>query len=344
MPPAIARRTTAPNGQAKQGMTEGTSPFAGLRSRFLDSRSASDQLHIFDVTARTAQELHRWAARYPLIRRVRVWPLALSVAAAAPFCSVDALITTARWNLWAFTLDDLFDEERVPQADLLRRTERYQTLSRGNMAAPPGDSLASALCEIRDDLARYSLFNTLRGQWADALSGTIEGMRSEYSWRLEYRKHGEAALPTYADYLATGRYSIGGPPHVWVALIAADDPSTPQHIDHLQLMEHIASTCIRLANDLQSYRREIEEGKINALGLLVRTLRQEGHSEQEAYKRAEAMVRQAIADGLAALGRLQQAAKTKTAKPPALIADLARFVCDFYDQHDYHTFVMQRSS
>ncbi|HEV2122674.1 MAG TPA: hypothetical protein VGW38_07860, partial [Chloroflexota bacterium] len=164
-----------------------TSPWAGLHSRFLASRSAADQLQIFDLTARTAQELHRWAARYPLIRRVRVWPLALSVAAAAPFCSLEALISTARWNLWAFTLDDLFDEERVPQADLMRRAERYRTLSRSDAPAPSGDSLAAALCGIRDDLARYPLFETLREEWADALSGTVNGMTREYNWRLDYR-------------------------------------------------------------------------------------------------------------------------------------------------------------
>ena len=35
-------------------------------------------------------------------------------------------------------------------------------------------------------------------------------------------------------------------------------------------MEEIASTCIRLANDLQSYQKEVDEGKINALVILSR--------------------------------------------------------------------------
>src|SRR5687767_5631555 len=125
----------------------------GLRSRFLDSRDAADQVRIFDLTARAAQTLHGWAARYPLIRRVRVWPLALSIAAAAPFGTLESLISCARLNLWVFTLDDLFDEERVPRSELLRRTERYRALVFSQDDAPSGDSLASALCEIRDDLA-----------------------------------------------------------------------------------------------------------------------------------------------------------------------------------------------
>lgn len=66
------------------------SPLAGVQSRFLDARDSAEQLRIFDLSARTAQTLHKWAACYPLIRRVRVWPLALSVAAAAPYSSIEA--------------------------------------------------------------------------------------------------------------------------------------------------------------------------------------------------------------------------------------------------------------
>src|SRR5260370_10385254 len=96
------------------------SPWGGLRSRFLASLDPAEQVRIFDLSARTSQTLHRWAARYPLIRRVRVWPLSLSVAAGAPLTLVDALISTARLSLWVFTLDDLCYEERVPQVELMK--------------------------------------------------------------------------------------------------------------------------------------------------------------------------------------------------------------------------------
>lgn len=319
-----------------------TLPWAGLRSQFLESRSTADQLHIFDLTARAAQTLHRWAARYPLIRRVRVWPLALSVAAAAPFCSVEALISTARLSLWVFTLDDLFDEERVPRVELMRRTDRYRKLVFSQEAAPPGDSLASALCEIRDDLASYPLFKSLGQEWAKALCGTIDGMTREYEWRLEYRREGAAGLPSYEDYILAGLYSIGGPPHMWASLITTGDPSTPQHREHLRAMEQMASTCIRLANDLQSYPKEVKEGKINALIILSHALQQQGIGADEIHDLAERRVRVDIGSGLDRLTELQMTARTRTNQPEAAIADIARFVCDFYTQHDYHTFVGQR--
>ncbi len=206
-----------------------------------------------------------------------------------------------------------------------------------------GDSLANALCETRDDLATYHLFGPLGSAWADSLCGTIDGMTREYQWRLAYRKGVDerATLPTYDEYVATGRYSIGGPPHIWAALITSDDASTPEHLAHLRNMERLASTCIRLANDLQSYQKEITEGKINALVILSRALRARGMPEQAAYRQAEAHVRADIEAGLGALGRLREAAVTGTGRPEAAIDNIARFVCDFYTHHDYHTFLAQ---
>jgi hypothetical protein len=319
------------------------SPWGGLRSRFLASLDQAEQVRIFDLSARMSQTLHRWATRYPLIRRVRVWPLSLSVAAGAPFASVESLVSTARLSLWVFTLDDLFDEERVPQAELMWRAERYRALAHREIALPSGDSLATALCDVRDDLAKYPLFGPLEAEWANSLCGTIDGMKREYQWRLSYRKGVDtsATLPTYGEYVATGRYSIGGPPHIWAALVTADDRSTPEHLDHLRAMEEIASTCIRLANDLQSYQKEIDEGKINALVILSRELRANGVPEEAAYQQAEARVRADIRAGLDKLGALRSASVTRSGRPEAAIDNIARFVCDFYTHHDYHTFLAQ---
>ncbi len=320
------------------------SPWAGLKSQFLDSREAGVQLRIFDLSARMAQILHRWAARYPLIRRVRVWPVALSVAAAAPFNSLDALISTARLNLWVFTLDDLFDEERVPSSELMRRAKRYRDIVLDQPTAQARDSLASALIEIRSDLMSYPLFTSLGHEWAQALCGTIDGMMQEYEWRLSYRRQSADALPTYEEYLAAGRYSVGGPPHVWASLITTNDPSTPLYLDHLRPMERIASTCIRLANDLQSYTKELSEGKINALVILSQAIQSQGYSTQQAYQMAEARVREDIARGLQSLEAWQDQSCTQTRRPEATIADISRFVCDFYVEHDYHTFAMGRAA
>ena len=321
--------------------SEAASLWGGLRSRFLESLTIPEQTRIFDLSARAAQGLYHWAARYPLIRRVRVWPLALSVAAAAPFSSVEALISTARLSLWVFTLDDLFDEERVPENELMRRAERYRAIVQYRRMPAPGDSLAAAICEVRDDLARYPLFTSLGAEWSRALCGTINGMVQEYNWRLSYRRLGASILPSYAEYLAAGLYSIGGPPHIWAAIITGGDGSASRHLEPLRSMEKAASTCIRLANDVQSYAKEVSEGKFNALVLLSRAFEQGGLRAADALEAAHTRVRAEIAAGLGTLRQLQAAACTESGRPEAAVADIARFVCEFYTQHDYHSFLQE---
>ena len=292
------------------------SPWSDLRSRFLESLDAADRAHIFDLSAHAAQRLELWAAHYPVIREVRIRPLVLSVAAAAPFSDVEALVSTSRLSLWVFTLDDLFDEEALPEADLLRRAERYRAIARGESVNSTDDVLGVALGEVRANLARYPLFDTLGAVWARALQATIDEMIRENQWRQVYRnasQRGSAVvLPTYEEYLATGLYSIGGPPHIWAALITIDDASTPHHLAHLRLMEQLASTCIRLANDLQSSEKEVAEGKVNALVILSQALRQGGLSGEAARQWAEARIRADIGRGLDDLARLQATGGTLT--------------------------------
>lgn len=319
----------------------GASPLAGVRSRFLSSLGDAEQRHVFDLAVRMARDMHAWAATYPLIRRVRVWPLALSVAAAAPFSDAEALTSTARLSLWVFTLDDLFDEEGVPQPELMRRAERYRHIAQFRDVPTRSDSLAAALRDVRDDLARYPLFAELGAGWARALGGTIDGMIEEYAWRLEYLRAGALALPSYERYIETGLSSIGGPPHIWASWITVGDPSTPLHLDLLRGMEREASICIRLANDLQSQAKEVAEGNVNALVILGHRFRERGAESERAGRLAEAAVRRAIARGLARLSALQATTATETGQPESATAAIARFVCDFYVEHDYHTFVQQ---
>ncbi len=332
-----AQQSSPPETQAE------ASPWAGLRSRFLESLDTAEQLRIFDLSTQTSPKLDRWAARYPPIRRIRVEPLSLSVAAAASFCDADALVATASLSLWVFALDDVFDEEQLSRADLTLRAERYKAIAHYRESPPPGDSLAAALADVRDVLARYPLFESLGARWADALGGTIDGMIREDHWRLGYRRDRTASLPSYEEYVETGLYSVGGPPYVWAAIITSDDPSTPEHVDHLRTMERITSTCIRLANDLQTYWKEVGEGKINALVILEQGLQKAGLSAEEAHRQAEGRVRADIAGGLNRLEELQSRASTQTGRPEAATADIARFVCDFYTHHDYHTFAAQGS-
>ena len=314
-----------------------------LRSRFLESLDDADRERVFQVSAQVAQQLDEWAARYPLIRRIRVQPLALSVTAAAPFCSVAELTSSARVSLWVFTLDDIFDEESFGPAELMRGAERYRAIARGRVRASSADDMEAALQDVRDDLARYPLFESIGEEWAEALCGTIDGMVREYEWRFRYRADPGSALPTFDEYVECGLYSIGGPPHVWSAFLTIGDPSTPDHLEHLRPMERTASICVRLANDLQSYAKEVAEGKVNSITILAQAITDDVIPPLVARARAEARVRAEIAEGLSTLATLEAGARTDTGRPERAVANIARFVCEFYSRYDYHTFAAARA-
>jgi hypothetical protein len=64
-------------------------------------------------------------------------------------------------------------------------------------------------------------------------------------------------------------------------------------------------------------------------------------SQEEAYRQAEARVHADIVAGLERLTALREAAVTQTGRPEAAHDNIARFVCDFYTHHDYHTLLAQ---
>jgi len=61
-------------------------------------------------------------------------------------------------------------------------------------------------------------------------------------------------------------------------------------------------------------------------------------SAEQAHLRAAEQVKASISEGIEALNSLQADRHTQTGHPEADIADIARFVCDFYSKYDYHTF------
>ncbi len=315
-------------------------PASGPGGDLLDALHRETKGQLTATLELTAPRLDDWAKRYPEINRSRILPLVMSVAAATPFCDARAVESTARMSLWVFTLDDLFDERRCPDGELFERAKRYQVIAISRSAWPAGiDSLGTALAEVKEDLASYELFPSLEEQWAVAVCQTIQAMMVEHRWSGAFRLLGAEALPSYEEYVENGLYSIGGPPHVWSALITIGDPDTPNALGVLRRMERLASTCIRLANDLRSEAKEALEGKVNAFTILKTLYGKDGASATEAAELAHARVRSEIAKGLADLRELEGKAVTRTGLPEKAIAGIARFVCDFYAEHDYHTFL-----
>src|SRR5690348_13520473 len=97
--------------------------------------------------------LERWARPHPIVRPDRLRPVAMTMAAAAPFCSPDALLTAARITLWIFALDDAFDEELEPESSLIEQAHWCRGAARGSHPSGGRGALLQLLCDVRDELA-----------------------------------------------------------------------------------------------------------------------------------------------------------------------------------------------
>jgi hypothetical protein len=318
-------------------------PWDYLRSPFFESRAPSERSRIVRQCLAVSERLHWWMLRYPLVSRVRVGPLALAVAAAAPFADVEALFLTARLRLWLDALADLFDQRFLTETDLERRLDGYRAVARarplGQAALPTDDLLAEALRGVRDDLAAFPLFSAFEVEWMAAVDGAIDALHREHRWSVAYQLSDASALPGYEDYLANGRFSVGGPAYSCTAAIVADDRSAVTHAAHLRKLTVLAATCLCLARDSRRHAPDVAVGRIrvNAVSVLRQVLVARGSPAEAALVEALALVRAEIDRGLATLAMEGEFARTRTGYPEAAIADLAHFSCEFYTHDDRHT-------
>jgi hypothetical protein len=310
-----------------------------LRSKFLASLSDEERARIFALTRELERPLGEWVARHPqLMRAVRVPQLSLTLAVAAPYLEVSALLPAARMSFWLFAVDDLLDEGLLPADKLWPLLERALALLDNREGADTGgEPLLEALRDIRDELARFELFAPLRPHLVQALASLLEGMRRELEWSARSRATPELPLPlSFEEYLEQGGiHTIGVLPVYECMLITMGDASIVSRLPHILSMGREAARCIRLANDLRSYERELAEGKLNALGLLQRELIK-ALGPDDALKKAREQVGDQIRLGLEGCLKLGSEAPSDSRRPEQYLADLVSFVCDFYAHHDYH--------
>ena len=288
--------------------------------------------------------LEAWASAYPIMRRERIRPLSATLSQATPFLDVPGLMLTGQTSLWVFALDDVFDERLVTEAELDVVLKGCRSVACGVTTAQELSDihvpevaafLVDPLVAICRELCRFPRFAALRSSWAHGLKGVLWGMTMEHRWSRDFRCHGAAALPSYEAYLEAGAASTSTPLYVSTMLIAVEDDSVLCHLAALEDMAGIAARCIRLANDLQTHRREMLEGKVNSLVILSHQFQRRGMPVLEAQAAAESRVRDEILSSLSTLRSLGATPNTATGDAEAAISNIAAVACKFYEQADY---------
>jgi hypothetical protein len=163
----------------------------------------------------------------------------------------------------------------VASAGVHRRPLELQ--SRDQFAAAEHEALTAG---IRDALG--SLLALLDGCWRDLSSRVERGdfrrrlvsrqiarcmasMRREFEWNI--RLAGQQELPSFNMYMMTGSVSIGM--HAVAAVVASYERDAESAWRTGWAAIDTAGRIIRLANDLATYPRELAEGKLSSLTLIM---------------------------------------------------------------------------
>lgn len=258
------------------------------------------------IATRAATAARAWADRFPALLQNRIDGLARTCATlcldfdeptADAACAVAMKVAVS-----LFAIDDVVDgtvvEPRDDEADALLVLCRDLADSGGRsdvaaaetkLAAPLSPALAPSWRDAARAFADYCQ-KLVAGPGADhhypffarMFSGAMEGMRDELAARREFIESG--AVPAFADYLDAGQRSIASPA-VYAAVLVALAPQLPEvrgellaaQLDGFALA---GGACLRLANDVRSYKRELEvEQRPNSV---VVVMRETGSSEAEA--------------------------------------------------------------
>ncbi|KAL2330996.1 hypothetical protein Fmac_018577 [Flemingia macrophylla] len=182
----------------------------------------------------------------------------------------DARISWAKNGVLTTVVDDFFDvgATREEQVDLIQLVEKWDvdinTVSCSEAVKIVFSAIRSTVCEIGEKSVRWqgrNVKNNVIKIWLNL----IQSMFKESEWLRTN------TLPTIDEYMENAYISFALGPIVLPALYLvgpklSDEVAESQELNYLY---KFMSTCGRLLNDIHSFKREFEEGKLNALALHI---------------------------------------------------------------------------
>ncbi|MEU6708104.1 terpene synthase family protein [Streptomyces wuyuanensis] len=307
---------------------------SSTRSFRLPGGSAERTPTLNDRSHQVGAAATEWATTWPHIRIPRIPSLVSLLTTAAPFASTAALTTQVRATLWVFAVDDYFDSSNAALPELRDFATSCSTVLRGRQPRS-STPLLDNLVEIRAEVARYPLFQSLAELWGDGINHMLSGMIDEAQWAHEYLSGGARALPSLDCYMRSAYRTIGALPHARTVLITLGDSSTTRHVPFLVSLEKEASLVVRLANDLRSEAKEAREGTINAVVILEQQGRLRGMTPSAALRAARQTVQEQLDHHLACCQQLGRHPVTATGQPEAVISSTASLTASFYQKGDF---------
>ena len=263
-----------------------------------DLDTAAGQGRTCAVAMDCLRDLEKCAAAYPALFPAKPFGptlfsgITLVHAFACPEATVDRIRIAARVTLWVFAADWLVDTVATSRDEIEAIAGGCAAVGDG---APPDPDvpLQGLLAELRDELATAPRWGELYPVWRDQLDRYLSASVREWDWKSAHASGGEAALPTFEDYLANADNLAATFVNVshWIHTGAARSAGEMERLaaagDHVQ-------RALRLLNDLATYERDLAWGDLNGLML--------GVTSDDVTRRLDALVADCgvVMDALAA--------------------------------------------
>ncbi|GLT75771.1 hypothetical protein SLA2020_474700 [Shorea laevis] len=202
----------------------------------------------------------------------------------------DARISWAKNGVLTTVVDDFFDvggsEEEL--VNLIQLVEKWDVNVSTDCCSEKVEIIFSALhstiCEIGDKALTWqgrSVISDIIDIWLNLL----KSMLKEAEWLSKN------SVPTMDEYMTNGCISFALGPIVLPALYFLG-PKLSEEVVRAPEIHHLfelMSTCGRLLNDIQSFKRESDEGKLNAVSLCI--IHGDGiNAEEEAIKEMKSFI------------------------------------------------------
>ncbi|GMY33123.1 ent-kaurene synthase, chloroplastic-like isoform X1 [Fagus crenata] len=182
----------------------------------------------------------------------------------------DARISWAKNGVLTTVVDDFFDiggsEEEL--VNLIQLVEKWDVNVSTDCCSEKVEIIFSALhstiCEIGDKAFTWQGRNVI-SHIIDIWLNLLKSMLKEAEWLRD------KSVPSMDEYMTNGYVSFALGPIVLPALFLAG-PKLSEEIVGTPEIHHLyelMSSCGRLLNDIRSFKRESEEGKLNAVSLCM---------------------------------------------------------------------------
>lgn len=229
-------------------------------------------------TAMLQQHAIEWVQRYHLVQRSHAFKrfqagkFWLLVSCCFPHGDGDMLTVVAKWDAWAFMLDDQSDESQLRE-----QPQRLQALLDDLFAVFHGEKRqASPLFDSLEDVWRHMVARS-DGAWQDRFRQSVAETFAGLVWEATNRAQG--ITPSLATYIAHRRATSGFATHMDLADYTDNVRLPPAIRLHPQVREitDCANNVISWTNDLFSLDKELQAQEQHNIVVIIQHEKQVTH-------------------------------------------------------------------